>query len=50
MQTLAEIPRRPYAEIVRFLLDAGAPIPERLWEGAPPPADMIEDLLRGSDA
>ena len=27
MQTVAEIPRAPYAEIVRFLLDAGAPRP-----------------------
>ena len=35
MQTVAEIPRAPYAEIIRFLLDAGAPVPERLWEGAP---------------
>ena len=39
MQTVGEIPREPYAEIVRFLLDAGAPVPARLWDGAPPPAE-----------
>jgi ankyrin repeat protein len=50
MQTVGEIPREPYAEIVRFLLDAGAPVPERRWEGAPPPAEMIDELLRGSGA
>jgi hypothetical protein len=45
MQTVGEIPRAPYAEIVRFLLDAGAPVPARLWDGAPPPAEMIDELL-----
>jgi hypothetical protein len=31
------------------LLDAGAHVPERLWDGAPPPAGMIDELLE-SDA
>jgi hypothetical protein len=50
MQTVAEIPCAPYAQIVRLLLDAGTPIPERRWEGAPPPAEMVDELLRESDA
>jgi ankyrin repeat protein len=50
MQTLAEIPRSPYAEIVRFLLDAGTPVPKQLWEGAPPPEAMISELLTESGA
>lgn len=32
MGTLDEIPAAPYAEIVRMLLDAGAPIPERVGD------------------
>jgi ankyrin repeat protein len=50
MQTVGEIPPAPYAEIVRFLLDAGAPVPERLWEGAPAPAELVDTLLTESDA
>ncbi|HEY1713848.1 MAG TPA: hypothetical protein VGG07_13150 [Solirubrobacteraceae bacterium] len=50
MQTIAEIPREPYAEIVRFLLDAGTPVPERRWEDAPPPAEMIGELLTETGA
>jgi hypothetical protein len=50
MQTVAEIPLAPYAEILRFLLDAGAPVPERLWEGAPPPTELIDEVLRESGA
>jgi hypothetical protein len=50
MQTVGEIPPAPYAEIVRFLLDAGAPVPERLWEGAPAPAELVDALLTESDA
>ncbi len=33
MQLVEEIPAEPYAEIVRFLLAAGAAVPERLGEG-----------------
>lgn len=50
MQTVGEIPQARYAEIVRFLLDAGATVPERRWEDAPPPAEMVSDLLRESGA
>jgi hypothetical protein len=50
MQTIAEIPRAPYAQIIRFLLDAGAPVPEGLWEGAPAPAEMVDELLTGGGA
>ena len=50
MQTVAEIPLAPYAEILRFLLDAGAPVPERLWEGAPAPTELIDEVLRESGA
>ena len=50
MQTVGEIPQAPYAEIVRMLLDAGGPVPERLWDGAPAPAEMVEALLRGGGA
>jgi ankyrin repeat protein len=32
MRTVDEIPRAPYAEIVRLLLAAGAPVPERIGE------------------
>ena len=44
MRTVDEVPRAPYARIVRILLDAGAPVPERLWQGAPSPASMIAAL------
>ncbi|HEX4008787.1 MAG TPA: ankyrin repeat domain-containing protein [Solirubrobacteraceae bacterium] len=44
MRTADEVPREPYAHIVRILLDAGAEIPERLWDGAPPPPAMIAAL------
>jgi ankyrin repeat protein len=33
MGLVEEIPVEPYAEIVRFLLEAGAPIPERVGDG-----------------
>jgi hypothetical protein len=35
MPTVDEIPQEPYAEIVRALLAAGAPVPERLGETGP---------------
>jgi ankyrin repeat protein len=44
MRTEDEVPRAPYARIVRLLLDAGAEVPERLWDGAPPPTAMIAAL------
>lgn len=33
MRIIDEIPEEPYAEIVRVLLAAGAPVPERVGEG-----------------
>ena len=50
MQTVGEIPQAPYAEIVRLLLDAGAPVPERLSESSLAPAEMVSELLRESGA
>lgn len=35
MQIVAEIPTAPYAEIVRLLLTAGAPVPERIGQHGP---------------
>ena len=34
MRTIDEIPKEPYAEIVRILLAAGATVPERIGETA----------------
>ncbi|HTU94249.1 MAG TPA: hypothetical protein VMF14_00330 [Solirubrobacteraceae bacterium] len=50
MQTVGEIPQAPYAEVVRCLLDAGTPVPERVGDWTRPPATMIEELLTGSGA
>jgi ankyrin repeat protein len=44
MQTVEEIPRERYARLVAALLAAGAPIPRKLWDGAPPATEMIEEL------
>jgi hypothetical protein len=44
MQTVEEIPRERYARLIDALLDAGAPVPRRLWDGAPAPATMLEEL------
>ncbi|HEY5196692.1 MAG TPA: ankyrin repeat domain-containing protein [Solirubrobacteraceae bacterium] len=44
MQTVDEIPREPYAQVVRILLDAGAPVPKSLWNGADRPATLIAEL------
>ena len=30
MRPVEEIPHQPYGEIVRFLLEVGAPVPERV--------------------
>jgi len=50
MQTVGEIPQAPYAQIVRRLLDAGASIPERRSDDTPPPAKLVDELLRESGA
>ena len=44
MHTIDEIPRARYAEIVRILLDAGAPVPERLGDNGPHATTLIAEL------
>jgi ankyrin repeat protein len=44
MQTIDEIPKEPYAEIVRILLAAGATVPDRLGEGGPRGTMLIAEL------
>ena len=57
MRTVDEVPASRYAEVVKILLAAGAPVPAKLWDGAPSAATFISELglevpagLRGSDA
>jgi ankyrin repeat protein len=44
MQIVDEIPKEPYAEIVRLLLEAGAPVPERIVEDGPSGTTLIAEL------
>jgi len=44
MQTTDEIPKESYAEIVRFLLAAGAKLPERVGENRPSGTTLIAEL------
>jgi ankyrin repeat protein len=44
MQIVDEIPKEPYAEIVRLLLAAGAKVPDRVGEDGPPGATLIAEL------
>jgi len=44
MRTLDEIPQEPYAEIVRILLAADAPVPERLGENRACATTLIAEL------
>ena len=44
MRTVEEIPRERYAEVVRILLEAGAPIPDRVGDERISVASMISDL------
>ncbi len=44
MRIVEEIPKEPYAEIVRMLLAAGATVPERLGEGGERGAMLIAEL------
>jgi ankyrin repeat protein len=44
MRTVGEIPKEPYAEIVRILLAAGATVPERIGERGPRAATLIAEL------
>jgi ankyrin repeat protein len=44
MATIDEIPQEPYAEIVRLLLAAGAPVPERIGEHGGRATTLIAEL------
>jgi ankyrin repeat protein len=44
MMIVDEIPREPYAEIVRFLLDRGATVPERVDENGPRASTVLAEL------
>ncbi|MGH2876101.1 MAG: ankyrin repeat domain-containing protein, partial [Solirubrobacteraceae bacterium] len=44
MQTIDEIPKGPYAELVRLLLAAGAQIPERVGEGGLAAETLMAEL------
>lgn len=44
MRIVDEIPSEPYAQIVRLLLDAGAPVPERIGEHGARATMLIAEL------
>jgi ankyrin repeat protein len=44
MRIVDEIPKEPYAEIVRLLLNAGAEVPDRVGEDGPAGATLIAEL------
>jgi hypothetical protein len=44
MRPIDEIPKAPYAEIVRLLVAAGAPSPERVGADGPPAAAVMAEL------
>ena len=44
MQTVDEIPKAPYAEIVRMLLAAGATVPERIGENGRRATTLMAEL------
>lgn len=44
MQVIEEIPKEPYAEIVRMLLAAGAAVPERVGETGARGTTLIAEL------
>jgi ankyrin repeat protein len=44
MQTIDEIPKEPYAEIVKLLIAAGAPVPDRIGPKGRPTAKLIAAL------
>jgi ankyrin repeat protein len=44
MRIVEEVPREPYAEIVRFLLDEGATVPERIGERGQRATMLIAEL------
>jgi len=44
MQPIDEIPKEPYAEIVRLLLAAGAKVPEQVAGSGPSPMTLLAEL------
>jgi hypothetical protein len=50
MRILDEIPKEPYAEIVRILLAAGAAVPERIGENGARATMLIAELGVGPPA
>ncbi len=44
MRIADEIPKEPYAQIVKLLLSAGAPVPERIGENGPRATMLIAEL------
>ena len=44
MQILDEIPKAPYAEIVKFLLAENAPVPDRVGDSDVAPTTLIAEL------
>ncbi len=44
MMTLDEIPKEPYAAIVRFLLDRGAIVPDRIGDDSPRATTLLAEL------
>jgi hypothetical protein len=44
MQTIDEIAKEPYAEIVKLLIAAGATVPERMGPGGRPTARLLAAL------
>ncbi len=44
MRTIEEIPRERYARVVKVLLDAGAPVPERMADRRSRPVTLIAEL------
>jgi hypothetical protein len=44
MRTIDEIPKEPYAEIVRMLLAAGATVPDRVGNNGPRATTLMAEL------
>jgi hypothetical protein len=44
MRTVDEIPKEPYAEIIRILLAAGATVPERIGENGARATMLLAEL------
>ena len=44
MRSVEEIRTQPYSEIIRFLLNAGAPVPDRVGENSASATMLIAEL------